>query len=111
MNIDNFQSCIQACNACAVACEHCASACLEEDNMEAMRRCIVLDRDCADLCRMAAALMARGSYQATAFCQLCAKACRACGEECARHQHDHCQQCAQACLRCAEECESMAKAA
>ncbi|MDI9730490.1 four-helix bundle copper-binding protein, partial [Stutzerimonas stutzeri] len=42
------------------------------------------------------------------FCALCAKICRACGEECAKHQMDHCQECAKACMKCAEECERMA---
>lgn len=108
---DKFKSCIEACYACAAACDHCAAACLQEQDVEAMARCIALDMDCAQICRLAAAYMARGSEFAKAVCQLCAEVCQACGDECAKHQMAHCQECAQACYRCAEECRQMAAAA
>lgn len=73
-----------------------------------MVTCIQLDRDCADICRLASALMARNSPYAAQVCQLCAKICTACADECAKHEHDHCQECAKACRRCAEECSKMA---
>ena len=44
------------------------------------------------------------------FCRsrrVCAETCRACGEECRRHDKAHCQRCAEACKRCAKECEKM----
>ena len=75
-----------------------------------MARCIELDRDCADICRFAAALMARGSEEAEHICEHCAEVCRRCAEECRKHKMDHCQECAEACERCAEECERMAGA-
>ncbi|HJW24301.1 MAG TPA: four-helix bundle copper-binding protein [Rhodocyclaceae bacterium] len=103
-----FQSCIDACQACATACDHCATACLAEPDVQAMARCIALDMDCADICRLAAACMARGSEAANAVCDTCAHLCDLCGEECAKHKHDHCQECAAACRRCAEECRRMA---
>lgn len=104
------QACVEACNACADACDHCATACLREQDVKAMARCIALDIDCAAICRMAAGYMARGSEFAEPLCQLCAQVCQACGDECARHEHQHCQACAQACRRCAEECKRMASA-
>jgi hypothetical protein len=107
---DQFRSCIEACNACADACDHCAAACLAEQDVKAMAECIRLDLDCADICRMAAAYMARGSDFAHALCALCADVCDACGDECAKHAHDHCQACAEACRRCADECRRMASA-
>lgn len=76
-----------------------------------MARCIKLDMDCAQICRMAASYMARRSEFAQALCRLCADACQACGDECAKHQMDHCQRCAEACRRCAEECRRMAQMA
>lgn len=103
-----YASCIRACNECADACDHCSTACLQEDDVKAMTRCIALDVDCAAICRLSAAYMARGSEFARAMCELCARVCDACGDECARHQHAHCQECAQACRRCAEECRRMA---
>lgn len=103
-----FESCIEACNACATACDHCAVSCLQEQDVKAMARCIALDMDCAEICRLAAAYMSRGSEMASAICQLCADVCEACGDECAKHQMGHCQECAQACRRCADECRRMA---
>jgi hypothetical protein len=73
-----------------------------------MTLCIKLDRDCADICRLAAAYMARDSAFALSICQLCAQICDACGRECAKHEKDHCQACAAACRACAEACRKMA---
>lgn len=106
-----FRSCIDACNACADACDHCSIACLQEPDVKSMSRCIALDIDCAAICRLAAAYMARGSELAKQICALCAQVCEACGEECAKHPAAHCQDCAQACRRCAEECQRMSGAA
>lgn len=103
-----FASCIEACNACADACDHCATACLQESDVKMMARCIALDIDCAQICRMAAGFMARGSELASYLCKFCEETCEACGEECAKHQMAHCQECAEACRRCAEECRRMA---
>lgn len=102
------QACIDACNDCADACDHCSTACLQEADIRPMARCIALDIDCAALCRLAAASMARGSEFAKRLCSLCALVCEACGEACGRHAHDHCQACAAACAKCAEACRRMA---
>lgn len=107
MSSPQYASCMQACSACATACEVCAFACLKEDDVQMLATCIQLNHDCADMCRLAVILMARESGLVDEFCRLCAIICQACGEECAKHEHDHCQQCAQACQHCAEECESM----
>ena len=103
-----FQDCIDACNRCADACDNCAASCLREEDVKAMARCIALDMDCAQVCRTAAALMARGSDHAAALCRVCETVCRACAAECGQHQMDHCQQCAQACRECADACAKMA---
>lgn len=73
-----------------------------------MAECIRLDRECADICAYAAESMARNSPFVQQICQLCAKICEACGNECKKHDHVHCQQCAEACLICAETCRKMA---
>ena len=99
---------IEACNACAVACSHCAASCLQEQDLKMMVRCIALDMDCAQICALAAAAMARGSEHAKAICGLCADICQSCGDECAKHQMKHCQECAKACQQCASECRKMA---
>lgn len=102
-----YESCIEACNTCADACDYCAASCLQEPDVKAMARCIALDMDCAQICRLAAGYMARGSEFAGILCQTCAEICDACGDECAKHQMQHCQECAQACRRCADECRRM----
>jgi len=108
MENNQYKDCIKACLKCAMACEVCAAACLREEKVQMMTRCIELDRDCADICRLAATLMARQSDYVKEFCRLCAKVCRDCAEECGRHQVEHCQRCAEMCCACAEECEKMA---
>lgn len=107
MSNQQFQACIEACIQCAQDCEHCADACLSESHVDKMAECIRLDRDCAELCWTAAALMSRGSQFATELCRVCADACAACGDECGKHEADHCQKCAASCHSCAEECRRM----
>ncbi len=106
-----FESCIDACHQCANACDHCAVSCLAEPDVARMARCIALDVDCAQLCRLAAGFMARGSESAAAVCRACADACDACADECSTHPMQHRQDCALACRRCADECRRMAAAA
>lgn len=103
----HFQSCIDSCNECAAACDRCAAACLQEDDVKMMARCIALDIDCSQVCRLAVGFMSRGSTNAPGLCQACAEICDACAAECSQHQHEHCQQCAAACRRCADECRRM----
>jgi hypothetical protein len=74
-----------------------------------MVRCIALDLQCADVCRLAAASIARGDEDVKAVCSLCAQVCKTCAAECAKHAMDHCQRCADACQRCADACASMAR--
>lgn len=104
---NQFQSCIKACYECAEACDTCAAACLQESDPKMMARCIMLDDECAAVCRLAAQMMSRSSEHANLLCQLCADICDACAQECGSHQHQHCQDCAAACRRCADECRRM----
>src|SRR5207247_2088546 len=108
MSHQQYQSCIDACQRCAIACDHCASACLQEPDVAMMARCIRLDIDCAEICRLASAFMGRGSELASSVCATCAEVCDACADECEKHQQDHCRRCAEACRRCAGECRAMA---
>lgn len=109
MNPETLRTCIDACNDCAVDCDRCATACLQEDDVKVLARCIALDLDCAQLCRTATILMARGSERAAEFCRMCADVCDECAQECERHRHmEHCRRCAETCRRCAEECRKMA---
>ena len=102
------KECLLACNECATACLQCASACLKEDDPKTMVHCIERDMECADVCRLAAASIARGDHHTKAMSLLCAQVCKACAAECATHAMAHCQHCAEACQRCAGACTSMA---
>jgi hypothetical protein len=94
---------IRACNDCLTACMLCATACLEED-ATGMARCISLDLECAELCRLTASAIARNSEHMDAICALCAHACDTSSDECDKHNMDHCQRCAEASRYCAETC-------
>ena len=80
MSHNKFTSCIEACYKCATACDHCSTACLQEPDPAKMADCIRADLDCADICRLAAAAMARGSEHTKQICRLCADICEDCGE-------------------------------
>lgn len=108
MSHEKFQQCIEECLRCMVACNHCYTACLGDKNVEMMKDCIRLDRECADICAYAAQAMSINSSYAMKICSLCAEVCKACGNECKKHDSDHCQQCADACFACAKVCQSMA---
>lgn len=110
MSHEIHHSGIEACVRCAQECEHCADACLKEDDLRSLAECIRLDRDCAEVCWLAAAFMSRGSPFIEDICRVCAEICGACAEECSHHDHDHCRRCAEACHECAEECRQMARA-
>jgi hypothetical protein len=75
-----------------------------------MRDCVLLDRECAAICRLLASLMASDARFAREACRLCVMICDACGTECQRHAAEHCQECAKACRICADECRRMAAA-
>ena len=109
MSYETDSSCIEACNACAVACNQCAAACLSEDDVKMMVRCITLDMDCAAICQLSAAAIARGSEHAKEICRLCANICEACAQECEKHKSLHCQSCAKACRVCAIACLEMTR--
>lgn len=107
MTSNTNSACIDACNACAVACNACASACLQEDDVKMMAGCIALDIDCAQVCSLAAAMLARDSAHAMQVCRLCAEVCKACADECSQHVAAHCKACAEACRSCAAACIEM----
>jgi hypothetical protein len=110
---DALTACIQACVDCAQACTACADACLGEEMVAELRTCIRTDLDCADLCEATGRVLSRHTgYDANltrAVLEACAAACRACGDECARHaeMHEHCRVCAEACRRCEQACRAL----
>ena len=106
-----YAACIDACVECEVVCSACADGCLGEQDIDALRRCIRLDLDCADLCGTTARLLARATDESgealRATLTACMRACAACARECERHDMQHCQICAQVCRRCEESCRQL----
>ncbi|MCC9135209.1 four-helix bundle copper-binding protein [Pontibacter silvestris] len=91
---------------CITACEVCATECLQEDNVKMMARCIMLDRDCADICALTSRFVARSSEHAKHIMKECIEICRLCEEECRKHDTEHCQHCADICKECADACQN-----
>ena len=91
---------------CAAACESCMDACLSEDDIKMMVKCIRTDRDCAKICHITASFVASNSPHAAHLAKECEEICRACAEECEKHDMDHCQACAKACRECEQACQS-----
>lgn len=107
---DALLRCIEECYGCAQTCTSCADACLGEDMVQELRQCIRLNLDCADLCMAVGAMASRRTGSNVEVLRMaieaCAAACRACGEECAKHadMHEHCRICADACRSCEQAC-------
>lgn len=114
MNYQKLKNCIDSCNDCATECEHCATACISMPDASLLAQCIAFDRYCADMCRMAAAFMARSDEHTFSivknFCTLCAGMCNDCAMECEKQVHmEHCKRCAEACRACATACNQLIK--
>ena len=89
-------------------CSHCAMACLDEEDVKMLARCIKLNIDCADVCRLAASLLSRGSEHGLHLLDECAELCDACADECESHSDmGHCKKCAEVCRHCASACIEM----
>lgn len=105
--------CIEECVACAQSCTACADACLSEVRVADLGKCVRTDLDCADICETTGRVLSRHTgYDANvtrAQLTACAAACKACGDECAKHapMHEHCRICADACRRCEEACQEL----
>ncbi len=64
--------------------------------------------DCAESCRMSAAMMSRESRFHARHCALCADVCKACEEACEAFPDDaQMKACADACRACFQACRAM----
>ncbi len=115
MDRDALARCIEECFSAAQACTACADACMSESDqhLPALRTCIGMCIDCADICDMTGRIMSRHTGHnadlARSILQACLTMCRMCAEECERHavRHEHCQVCADACRRCEQACRQL----
>ena len=97
---------VHALGNCINHCNYCADACLDEDNVKMMVKCIRIDRVCAEVCSTLDQLLATGYHDVDDLIRYCIKVCKACAEECEKHEHEHCKACAKACRNCASVCEA-----
>jgi hypothetical protein len=67
--------------------------------------------DCAEICRISADFMLRGSEMSKEVCELCADICEECATSCESFGQDDSQMvdCANACRACAASCREMAE--
>ena len=106
MTVENMnETLIKKLNECVTECHRNISACLEEEDVSMMARCIELNIDCSEICSVTAAFVARNSESTATILALCGEICKACGDECQKHDADHCQRCATICFECAQMCE------
>ena len=107
MSHEQNQGLIDALARCAAECSHCATACLDEQDVKMLARCIKLDMDCAEICKLGISYVSRGSEHAQHILNECAEICEACATECEKHSHmEHCKRCAEVCRECAEACHT-----
>jgi len=109
MNSTTDRELIHLLDNCANACNYCTTACLEEEDVTMMAACIKLDIDCAAICHLTAAFIARGSVHGIHLLKECAELCGLCATECEKHAHlQHCKDCAEACRTCEKACKAAA---
>ncbi|KGJ50731.1 four-helix bundle copper-binding protein [Paraclostridium dentum] len=105
---DKHQACIDECQKCAQACYECFNECLNEPDIKERKNCVSTLVECAMMCQMSVSMMAMNGKFSKEHCELCAKICEQCEQECAMFKDDHCQKCASVCRSCADECRKMA---
>jgi hypothetical protein len=75
----------------------------EMDNDHLMR-CMMLDKECYEICRLTGSLLENDSENTDKFIKLCVEICEACAIECEKHPEEHCKRCAAECRKCIETC-------
>lgn len=90
---------------CAGQAAHCYNACQIEKEKDKLERCMQLDKDCEEICRLTAQFLERNSENSELLLKSCGEICEKCAEECKKHSNlEHCKKCAEACEKCAEMC-------
>ena len=94
---------------CAHICNDCFMQCLGEDNVKMMVECIGLCKECGKICTHKVGLVYKGAHFKKQQLELCIEACRACAEECEKHDTDHNRECVEACRTCEKACRDFLK--
>jgi hypothetical protein len=112
IDTDLYAATVSELSQCDLTCSVCADACLSESHVQMLARCIELNLNCAESCATTARTIARFGFQqpsvTRAHLEACREACRACADECERHQDmEHCRRCAAMCRSCEQTCTTM----
>ncbi|MBC6699403.1 four-helix bundle copper-binding protein [Hymenobacter sp. BT190] len=91
---------------CAAACDQCTAFGLTETPPAHWLRSFRLSRDCADLCRLTAAFLAREAEHTSHLLRECAELCRACADECTQFDTPQHRTCTEACRRGEDACRT-----
>lgn len=100
------QHLLNALNACTAACNECFASNLAAPGSAVSARSIQLTRDCADLCQLVAAFVARGSEHVKFLLRECAELCHTCADEVTQLPHDYCRRCTDACRQAEDACRT-----
>ncbi len=98
MVIDTLRECVTASSNCYL------SSRSSEDR--SLTRCMVLCRDCIDICKVCISALERNSEHSEQLLTVCEDICRNCAAEASRHDHVNCEECAHVCQHCSEVCSS-----
>ena len=99
------------CLDAAMICVEMEAACLQMDGVRVDAPLLMMIKDCAETCRLAAESALRGSECRGIIADAAAEISARCAEDCARFAGDkEMQRCADACAKAVVACRKMAKA-
>lgn len=102
--------CVQNCTNCHNICVQTIAYCIQMGGRHGDPGHLESLFDCAELCRVSADFMLRGSSMHSYTCGVCAEACERCAESCEVFADDEqMRACAEECRRCSETCREMAR--
>lgn len=77
---------------CAIICNEFATECSNSEDITDCYRSIILNLDCADICRQVAMLYVRGSENARLLAKACIEICEKCANELCKFDTERSQQ-------------------
>jgi hypothetical protein len=89
---------------CASLCDETATTLSQASEIDGWYRFIVLNLDCADLCRQVAVLYVRGSENTSVLARVCIDVCQKCADEANQFTNGRCQQVALLCAKTIDSC-------
>ncbi|MBI4666946.1 MAG: four-helix bundle copper-binding protein [Nitrospinae bacterium] len=106
------QALIDAAAGCATKGEICVSHCMDSfaAGDTSLAACAKSVMETMALCQAVITLAAQNSKNLAATAKVAMAACKACEDECRKHEAKHatCKDCADACVKCYEECKKVA---